>query len=84
MMAAEEEARQIEAEAKAEAERIAEAKEVDAAEQAVMASKERDVAQTLAGEQTQVEGQHERMPKSVRIPVVRRRKPRRVKGPILL
>lgn len=70
MMAAEEETREIEAEAKAEAERIAEAKEVDTIEQ--------------AGPQSQADSQHEGMPKLVRAPVVRRRKPKRVKGPILL
>lgn len=81
MMAAEEEAREIEAQAKAEAERMAVAKDAGAAEQA---SIEREAAQKLAGEHKQVEGPHEGMTKLVKTLVVRRRKPRRVKGPILL
>lgn len=82
-MAAEEEKREIEVEAKAEAERMAVAKKADAAEASVV-SKEREAAQNSSGEKTQVEGQHEGMPKLVKAPTVRRRRTKRVKGPILL
>lgn len=84
MMAAEEEAKEIEAEARAEAERTSAVKEIDAKDQDGTVPQERKVVQNMTGEQTQMEGQHEGMPKLVRAPVVRRRKSRRVKGPILL
>lgn len=80
-MVAEEDAREIEAEAKAEAEKnVKEEKERSAHEKATVEGK----ALVTTAEQAQTEGQSEGMPKLVGNQVSRRRKARSVKGPILL